>query len=293
MATRCSYRILTALSLLLVLTAAGLPAQDEESGRVVSHRVDWLSGRLFIDIRAPLDGSARNHPAAAYAAEQNVSADLPRILQEEAGDVRVDSFHTLAEHYGERPALAVEVAQRADRLVPTLNRQTPDLRYLELRYSLNLYPALADLFVDHRRPRELPRVISWRPSREFTGLVVYARGLLPVHGEDRTARVHPTMLPDIYSHDAARVVLETDRVRPEVIRTIGPVAYATSATDPVVEERAGTRPMRAVAVGVFGRHATDPIISAADAEVFFARPANHELIREGRVVIIVEQSTLD
>jgi hypothetical protein len=50
--------------------------------------------------------------------------------------------------------------------------------------------------------------------------------------------------------------------------------------------------MRTVAVGVFGRYATDPVISEQDAEVFFAESANHELIREGRVVIIIEESAL-
>lgn len=288
--TRCR---LTAIILLLSLLPAGAGlTQQSGDGTVVTNRVDWLSQRFYIDIQSPLPTDARNLPAASYVVEERVRAELPRILQEQAGAIQVDSFETLAEHYGGDPRLAVEVAGLADALVPTRNRQTPDLRALRLEYTLSLYPDLAGLFIEHERPRELPRVISWRPSREFTGLVVYARGQLPVHGEDRVARVRPALLPDIYSHDATQVVLEPDRVRPEVIASRGPVAYATSATSPVVAERAGTRPMRTVAVGVFGRYATDPVISEQDAEVFFAESANHELIREGRVVIIIEESAL-
>lgn len=287
------FRIAIILLTLSVLPPAAGFAQRINQELTITSRVDWLSRSFHIDIRSPLPADARNHPAAAYSAEQDIRADLPRILQEEAADIRVDSLHTLAEHYGQRPRLAVDVARLSDELVPTLNRHTPDLRALELKYSLQLYPNLAGLFVEHESPGELPRVIPWRPSREFTGLVVYARGLLPVHGEDRTARVRPALLPDIYSHSATRVVLETDRVRPQVISARGPVAYATSATDPIVEERAGTRPMRTVATGVFGRYATDPIISAEDAEVFFAEPANQDIIREGRVVIILEESVLE
>ncbi len=291
MATR--FRIAIILLTLSVLAPAAVRAQRIEGEPTITSRVDWLSRSFHIDIRSPLPADARNHPAAAHTAEQSIRAELPRILQEEAAGVQVDSLRTLAEHYGQRPRLAVDVARLADELVPTLNRHTPDLRALQLGYSLQLYPDLAGLFIDHERPRDLPRVIPWRPSREFTGLVVYARGLLPVHGEDRTVRVRPALLPDIYSHNATRVVLEADRVRPEVIRAHGPVAYATSATDPIVEERAGTRPMRTVATGVFGRYATDPIISAEDAEVFFAEPANQDIVREGRVVIILEESVLE
>jgi hypothetical protein len=286
------FKIATILLSLLVVAPATVFAQRIDEEPTITSRVDWLSRSFHIDIQSPLPADARNHPAAAYTAEQNVRAELPRILQEEAAGIRVDSLHTLAEHYGQRPRLAVDVARLSGELVPTLSRHTPDLRALQLSYSLQLYPHLATLFIDHERPHELPRVIPWRPSREFTGLVVYARGLLPVHGEDRSARVRPALLPDIYSHDATHVVLETDRLRPEVINARGPVAYATSATDPIVEERAGTRPMRTVATGVFGRYATDPIISAGDAEVFFAEPANQDIIREGRVVIILEESVL-
>ena len=291
MATR--FRIAAVFLTFSLLAPAAVFGQRIDAEPTVTSRVDWLSRSFHIDIRSPLPEDGRNHPAAAYSAEQNIRAELPRILQQEAARIRVDSLHTLAEHYGQSPRLAIDVARLSDDLVPTSNRHTPDLRALQLSYSLQLYPNLAPLFVEHERPAGLPRVIPWRPSREFTGLVVYARGLLPVHGEDRTARVRPALLPDIYSHDATRVVLETDRIRPEVISTRGPVAYAKSATDPIVEERAGTRPMRTVATGVFGRYATDPIISAEDAEVFFAEPANQEIIRDGRVVIILEESVLE
>ncbi|MFP4374013.1 MAG: hypothetical protein ACLFPO_06770 [Spirochaetaceae bacterium] len=286
-------RIATLLLILSVLSPATGFAQRADEERTITSRVDWLSQTLHIEVHSPLPSGARSHPAASHAAEQRVRAELSRILQEEAGGIRVDSLHTLDEHYGERPRLAVDVARLSERLVPTLNRHTPDLRALQLGYSLELYPTLAELFVEHERPAELRRVVPWRPSMEFTGLVVYARGQLPVYGEDRSARVRPALFPDIYSHEASRVVLETDRVQPQVIRTRGPVAYATSASDPIVEERAGTRPMRTVALGVFGRYATDPIISAADAEVFFAEPANREIIHEGRVVIVIEESVLE
>jgi hypothetical protein len=287
------YRPTAVLLFLLLLCAGAASAQRAGSEPIVTKRVDWLSRLFFIDIQAPLPTTARNFPAAAYVVEERVQGELPRILQEHAGIIQIDSFFTLADHYDRDPRLAVEVAGLSDALVPTSNRQTPDLRALQLQYSLSLYPALAELFVEHDRPRELPRVISWRPSREFTGLVVYAQGQLPVHGEERVARVRPAVLPDVYSHEATQVVLQPDRVRPEVLTSRGPVAYATSATAPVVRERAGSRPMRTVAVGVFGRYATDPIISAQDADVFFANTANHELIRDGRVVIIIEESVLD
>jgi hypothetical protein len=258
----------------------------------VTSRVDWLTNRFLLDVRMPLSPDARNYAAAAYGAQESVEANLPEILQEEATAVRVDSFRTLGQHYGSRPELAVEVAGLSGELQPVVNRQTPDLRFLQLEYALELFPTLARLFIDHSRPRPLPRILSWRPTREFTGLVIYAKGDLPVHGEDRTAVLQPAMFPDVYDSEMG-VVMEPNRVDPQVLSTRGAVAYTTDPTAPVVEQRAGTRPLRTVAVGAFGRYGTDPIIPRADAEILFAEPGNHELIRSGRIVIVIEESALD
>ena len=263
-----------------------------ESGLQTTSRVDWLTNQFLLDIRAPLPADARNYPAASYGAQESVEADLPQILQQQASAIRIDSYRTLGEYYGSMPNLAVDVARLSRQLRPTVNRQTRDLRYLQLEYALDLYPALASLFVEHTRARPLPRIISWRPSREFTGLVIYAKGSLPVHGEDRVARVSPVMFPDIFDSQMG-VVMEPNRVDPQVLIERGAVAYATSTDDPVVRRRAGDLPLRTVAVGVFGRYSSDPIIPREDAEVLFARPANHELIRDGRIVIIIEDSVLD
>jgi hypothetical protein len=282
--------------LVLSVAAASAVAQDADgetaSETRVESRVDWLAGRFVLDIMVPLSADARNHAAAAYGAQESVEADLPQILQREAAAVRVDSYRTLGQHYGSRPELAVDIARLSAQLEPTVNRQTPDLRSLHLGYGLDLFPTLARLFVDHTRPRPLPRVLSWRPSREFTGIVIYAKGELPVHGEDRVTTLEPAMFPDIYDSDMG-LVMEPDRVDPDVLANRGAAAYATDPTDPVVERRAGTRPLRTVAVGAFGRYGTDPIIPRQDAEVLFAVPANHQLIRDGRIVIIIEEAALD
>ncbi|MFP4231173.1 MAG: hypothetical protein ACLFRR_04925 [Spirochaetaceae bacterium] len=290
---------LTRIAVLLILLAgalapvAGAQNGGRESAPEVSSEIEWLDGRLRLDVRLPLTEEQRIRPAAADAAARSVRDDVPRFLQQEAAALLVDSRYTLAEYYERSPDLALRVSRLSEELEPVQNRLTPDMRYAELGYRLDLFPSVTSLFVEHSRVRDLPRVISWRPTREFTGLLIYAKGELPVHGEDRTARVRPALFPDVYSHETAEVVMEPNRVRPEVLREQGAVAYATSVDDPVVTERVGTKPMRTLAVGVYGRYPTDPIISTSDAETFFAEEANGDLIREGRIVIIVEESVLD
>ncbi|MGM0675630.1 MAG: hypothetical protein ACQETQ_13135 [Spirochaetota bacterium] len=307
------FKLLTVMCILIGLAAYVVPAQEpnEDLGREpaqepsdetdrekreemeVSSRVDWRSSRFHLDIRMPIPEDARNSPASSFGAEQTVKAELPHILRREAARIQVDSYESLEQQYSSQTDLAVEIAGLADELDPITNRQTPDLRFLRLEYAIDLYPHVISPFIDHSRTRSLPRIVSWRPSREFTGVVIYAKGRLPVHGENRRAQVRPALLPDILFGEQTDVLMEPNRIDPEVLEEQGAVAYATSYDDPIVAERAGSLPFRTSAVGVFGRTATDPIIPREDAESFFAEPGNHQLIREGRIVIILEESQLN
>ena len=54
----------------------------------------------------------------------------------------------------------------------------------------------------------------------------------------------------------------------------------------------GERPLRIFARSVFGTVPTDPVIDSADASLILANENNRRLLREGRIVFILNQQVL-
>lgn len=76
-------------------------------------------------------------------------------------------------------------------------------------------------------------------------------------------------------------------LRPDWVERWGVVAYTESTNEYEWIDRVGNDPLRILARGVFGVLPTDLIISQADADRLLAHPDNRELLREGRILVIV------
>jgi hypothetical protein len=62
--------------------------------------------------------------------------------------------------------------------------------------------------------------------------------------------------------------------------------------DAELEKIVGAKPLRIVAEGVFGVKTTDPIINREDAMLIISSDANINLLREAKVVFVLESSVL-
>jgi hypothetical protein len=82
----------------------------------------------------------------------------------------------------------------------------------------------------------------------------------------------------------------------------GPMAYyfplkgifagGPSGLSKEISSIVGEYPLRIFAKGVFGMKPTDPIINTDDALLIMSSEVNRNLLREGRLVIIVDDSML-
>ena len=101
----------------------------------------------------------------------------------------------------------------------------------------------------------------------------------------------PALLPEIYDTNF-RPILEQDMIDPAAIERWG-VAHYTDQTNPDAwRERAGTQPLRIMARRAFGIIPTDVMISPEDADRILASDHNRNLLRDGRVVIIVSSDQI-
>ncbi len=277
-----------ALILFLLLAAAGfLPAQQEEIA--VTRSVDWETGTLILDLSLPID--IRDlQPDSRFQAERKLANLLPALFVESVIPIPFDSYRTIGERIKEDQGLFQVLSDTA--LASVEKRQASlarDLEEVQVQYRFPFYGpgGLVGPLIAHSRARPLRRVIGFVPSRNFSGLVIYARGELPAHGKDIRQRVHPALFPKLYDEDM-NLFLSVEMCDPTFLRRWGMAAYTYSEEEGPFQERIGTAPLRTVARGVFGINATDIIIPTEAVRRLLCREANQALLREGRILIIVD-----
>lgn len=162
-----------------------------------------------------------------------------------------------------------------------------DLGTLVATYQWKLAD-LAALYVRHSAPTDLPAADRYIPTRSYTGIVIFVQGTYAVQGEHRTGRLAPCLFPRLFN-ESMTALLERNLQAPEPLRTWGSVAYAAGIDDPVITARAGGDPLRIMATRLFGSLRTDIVISSADALKILGSPDNRALIRNGRVVFVIDE----
>jgi hypothetical protein len=245
----------------------------------------WEKDELTLTIEAPLAQSGPNLSAAALAAERRADAALPQIFPQALSSLLVDSRRSFEETVEDGlfpPEELLKLSQKAKKGVPAYSR---DLRRLILGYTYRLHEILAAYYVRHRVPREIPRYLAWLPARDYTGIVIYAKGALPVHGEGRSGLLAPCLFPEIFD-EAMNPLLLTEMGGPDRLLRWGSAAYSASFDESPWRERIGPNPLRVLASGLYGKYPTDIKLYAEDAAQILSNPANRRLLAEGRILII-------
>jgi hypothetical protein len=262
-------------------------AQDTPSPYSVAVNLRWDTMSLTAQISVDLHAAGIRMPEGRTEAERMIERDMPGLLQDAVFKIPVDSYRTVGDTLEDGTLAINELLGLIRSLKRKESRFSPDFLTFQAVYELPLTD-IAALYVRHTRPYELPTPLSYVPARIYTGIVIYAKGLLPVHGEHVEAEVLPCLFPRIFDEEM-NTILERNIVSPEAIRRWGIVGYTDNLKAAMLEERTGDNPLRIVASGVFGTSRTDIIISREEALRILALPENRELLREGRIVVVIEE----
>ena len=125
------------------------------------------------------------------------------------------------------------------------------------------------------------------PTRNFSGLVIYAKGELPAHGKDAREAVRPAVFPKLYDEDM-NLLLSVQMCDPAYLEKWGMAAYTDSEAGSAFLERIGAVPLRTVARGVFGINSTDLLLPSDAVQRLLVREANQTMLRQGRVLIVID-----
>lgn len=274
---------------LLLLRIVALPAEELEIS--ADREFDWQEGVLRVRMTARAADPSSVRPGFVHRAQGAIETAFLNALFESLLTLPVDSVDLVEDRVNDNPVLASEIASLREQAIPALPRPSPDLVSVEREYAVPIYPDFVRLFVTHSIPFRMEEVISWVPTTNFTGVIIYAAEKLPHRGTGEYVFPLPALLPEIYDEDL-RPVLQQDMLIPDAVRTRGVVAYASDTDEERWRERIGTNPYRIMATQVYGVHPTDIIIQPEDADRLLVSAHNRSLLRNGRVLVILDDSVI-
>ena len=280
-------RIGISLFLLLCLLGGSLWAQQE--GLRVFERMDWEQGALILEIAMAME-PRQFDPGSRFEVEREIERLLPGLFMSAVIQIPFDSYRTIAERIKEDRQLFRRLeSTAAASSIKHDSRVRADLQEVQLSYRFPMYGegGFANHFITHSQVVPVHRKLGFVPTRNFSGLIIYAGGQLPAHGKDIRQKIQPAVFPTLYD-EQMNLVLSVEMCDPEYLRRWGMVAYTDSEQDSAFLQRVGATPLRTVARGVFGINATDLLLPREAVDRLLVREANRRMLSEGRILIVVD-----
>lgn len=272
----------------------------------ISGAVDWDKGELDVSLSLDLDAAGLRLPSGRIQAEEIIEKEYAALIRPFLLALQADSSSTLGDLV-QRGELSLEELDRLSiegkRVPPSLST---DLSRMNASYSIGM-GAVRALFKRTQRPAETVRPVMPVPAADYSGIIIIASEELPVHGRNTRALAVPCIFPKIHDTEM-KLIYDRSMADPaaadsEAGRSGGRplVSYASEAAifqpgpsglDESLAKLAGPKPLRILARGIYGQNPTDLVIDREDALLISSSENNRRLLRESRVVFVLNNSVL-
>lgn len=251
---------------------------------------DWATGRVDSRISLDVEKMGLSLPSAKTTSYQLIKRYMPSLLKNAYLSIVMDSSHRLGDYLARG-----EIDLNDLNAIMDLSEQKSPIFSQDLR-SVILYHSvatrdIAKFFVKHEVPR-LPqgKAVS-SVGKSYTGILIDARGKLPIHGEYVNDELVPCIFPKVWNTNMD-LLYEKNMVCPENLMKRNIVVYSDTLDESSYSDIIGVEPLRIIARGIFGQNRTDPIISVQDSAKLLSRKENLRLLEEGRVVVLCNKELL-
>lgn len=255
-----------------------------------SSNQNWETGKIDSIISLDVEKTGLKLPSGRNEAFHIVERYIPSKLKDVYLSIIVDSSHRLGNYLAEN-----KVSLNSINSIIESGERTPPYFSHDLKYAVvkntTMTHEIAKLFIKHKMPYSPSVPPSTPVSKVYSGILIDARGFLPVHGEYVKERLNPCIFPKIWDLDMSQIY-EKNMVYPEIALNRPIVVYSSTLDESEYRDRIGTTPLRIIARGIFGQNRTDPVISVEDSGQILSREENLKLLKEGRVVIICDPDVL-
>ncbi|MDR1748272.1 MAG: OmpA family protein, partial [Spirochaetaceae bacterium] len=229
-------------------------------------------------------------PAGRGTAADIILSEIPGLIKDALLSIPLDSSINIGDAVLQETLSLADMTNLIDSGKKTPGFFSSGLETMSINHTLSLIDICA-LLVSHDSPYTPRMPLDSVPSRGYSGIIIDARGELPVYGEYVTAKTEPALFPKIWD-DSMNLLYERNMVDPAAAKTQGIVVYSSSLSEREYERRVGRDPLRITARQVYGTNRTDPVISRQDALRILTVEENLELFRQGRVVILLDETML-
>ena len=279
----------SAFFLLAVVFSAHTQLNNYSSTVSSECSVNWKS-KEFSSVLSLSSTNGIITPANRVSSEVLISEKMAYLVKDPLLSLYVDSANTLGD-------VILQNTITNEKLISIINGSTlkpgvftSSMRNVTMNASFNL-DAVGSLMIMHNTPYSPTLPIETVSSRSYTGIIIDARGTLSVQGEFVSSLGYPCFFPKIWD-DTMELLYERNMMDSQAAKKNGIVTYASSDDESLYRDRIGNDPLHISARKIFGTNRTDPVISRNDALKILSVPENLNLLKEGRVVILLDEDVL-
>ena len=274
---------------LLITISTALFAEKIPAVEAVSS-INWITREFKTDISLNTEKANLQMPSGKKSASAQIKAKMPPLIQPALLSLLENCEKNLSDTVIAEELSLDQVYNFIMGGYKTPDVFTKDMFYLRTTNNLNVQN-LGKLLIHHNYAYTPEKPIEYVASRPYTGIIIDARGSYPVHGEYVKSEVSPCFFPQIWDDQMNRI-FEKNSVLPQIVESQGLVGYHYSENEQDYVSRVGLDPLYIKATEVYGRNRTDPIIKHKDALKILTVPENVQLLKEGKVIILLDKQNL-
>ncbi len=252
--------------------------------------MDWTSWDFISDLMLDIESSGITLPSGRNTATTKIITNLPALEKDPLLSLYADSAFSI----GDMVLQNAVTFENISKVIINGKRKpgilSSDMQSMMINHRFSLKDISA-LLVKHNAPYTPNIPIEIVSSRPYSGIVIDARGILSVQGEFVTSEAYPCLFPKIWD-ETMDLLYEKNMVDSEIAKSQGIVNYAWSDDESSYQHIVGKDPLRISARKVFGANRTDPVISRTDALKILSVPENLQLLKEGKIVILLDKENL-
>lgn len=280
------FRKIPTIFFLLLIFTGFLHAQGYVTA---TNDVNWVTKTFHSMLAIDLAKSNLLMPSGKSTAMAFIKMRIPGLLKDPVlnffvdnknylGDLVIDESVTFEDISSiiEDGTLTSEVFDKEERLT---TEDSIDMNNFNVQLVKHKYPVNAEVPID---------AVA---SRAYSGIIIDARGSLPVQGEYINSAAYPCFFPCVWNEDMD-LVYEKNIVDTAIAIKSGIARYDYRDDFSLFEDKVGLDPLYIRAVKVFGRNRTDPVIRKKDALRIMSNTSNQKLLAQGRVVILLDKDNL-
>ena len=252
--------------------------------------VDWTKPAFFSTAELNISESNIILPSGRGAASTILETKIPLLVKDPLLSLPVDSSKKLGDTVLQDTLSLEEITQIIQDGKKTAPVYSNENDSIIINHTIKLNDISSKL-VKHSYPYKPESPIEKTASRVYTGIIIDARGILPVQGEFVTSTGNPCLFPKVWNENM-ELIYEKNIENSKTAKEQGIVSYHWSSDENLYRDRIGNDPLRITAKKIFGINRTDPVISKKDALKILSLDENRELLRQGRVIILLDKEQL-